>query len=127
MVKPIGVVPAAMLALATLAAPACATGYGYGPGYRDGGYVYGDRGYGREVQRLAYDNGFHDGVRAGEKDARRHHRFEPSRNGDWRDADDGYHRNYGDREFYRRSFRSGFEAGYSQGFGRYGYDGYRRW
>jgi hypothetical protein len=118
--------PAALVAVGTLAtAPACAT---YGPGYRTGGYVY-DQGYSRQTERLAYDNGFREGVEAGEKDGRRNRRYEPSRHDDWRDADDGYRRGYGDREFYRRAFRSGFEAGYARGYGRYGYEygyGYRR-
>jgi len=42
--------------------------------------------------------------------------FEYDRHGEWRDADDGYHRDYGNRDFYRRSFREGFRAGYAQGY-----------
>jgi hypothetical protein len=38
---------------------------------------------------------------------------------DWRDADDGYRRDLGDRDFYRRVFREGFRVGYSEGFNRY--------
>ncbi len=116
-------VTAAALAVGVLAtSSACATGYAYGDrgGYRDGRY-YGD------VQRRAYDNGFRDGIKAGERDARSNRRYEPSRHGDWRDADDGYHREFGDRNFYRRNFRSGFEAGYSQAFRRYDDRSYRRW
>lgn len=111
---------AALLAAGTLVATsACAT-YGYSS------HPYENGGYSRDVSRVAYDNGFRDGVRAGEHDARGGHRYEPSRQGDWRDADDGYHRNYGDRNFYRQNFRSGFEAGYSQGFRRYDDGRYRR-
>ncbi|HEY7289394.1 MAG TPA: hypothetical protein VH583_06110 [Vicinamibacterales bacterium] len=112
--------PAALLAFGTLAATsACATGYTYGrPPERSVYYANADR--------LAYDNGFHDGIREGEHDAKSGRRYEPSHHGEWRDADDGYHRNYGDRDYYRRNFRSGFEAGYSQGFRHFDDGHYRR-
>jgi hypothetical protein len=117
--------PAALLAIGLLAStPACAT-TAYGPGYRYGGYGYEDRDHNRDVARIAYDHGFHEGLEAGENDGLNGRRFEPSRHGDWRDGDEGYHRNYGDREFYRQSFRNGFEAGYLQAYSRYA--GYRRW
>jgi len=115
-------VTAAALALGVLATTsACATGYAYG----DRG-VYRDGRYAADIELRAYDAGFRDGVRAGENDARGRRRYEPSRHGDWRDGDDGYHREYGDRNFYRRNFRSGFEAGYSQGFRRFDDRYYRR-
>jgi hypothetical protein len=41
------------------------------------------------------------------------------RHGDWRDADEGYRREYGDREFYRHEFREGFVAGYRDGYNAY--------
>ena len=111
-----------------LSSTACATGYGYGNGGGYGRYGdYGDRGryndY-RYVERQAYDNGFRDGLRAGERDGRRGRRFDPSRHDDWRDADHGFRREYGDHNLYRRAFRGGFESGYSQGYRQYGY---RRW
>jgi hypothetical protein len=126
--KSIRFVPVVALALGVLSTSACATGYAYG-GQRDRGYGgYGgyDRGY-AGAERIAYDNGFREGIRAGEKDARKHHRFEPRRDGDWRDGDNGYRREYGDRGFYRRNFRNGFEAGYAQGFRRFDDGRYRRW
>src|SRR5215475_12471891 len=116
-------VPAVALALGVLSTSACATGYAYG-GSRDQGYGYGRYG---NVDRIAYDNGFREGVRAGEHDARDRRRYEPTRNGDWKDGDNGYRRDYGDRGFYRRNFRSGFEAGYAQGFRRFDDGRNRRW
>jgi hypothetical protein len=112
-------VPAALLMAGLFAAPACATQtYGYrGPR---------DYGYGAQLERRAYDNGFREGVRAGESDGRRGRQFSYSRHDDWRDADDGYRRDFGDRDFYRRNFRRGFEAGYTEAYNRYGYRGYRR-
>lgn len=118
--------PAAVLAVSAVASTACATGYTYGQGpYRDRG-GYNDGRYYREVERRAYDNGFREGVRQGERDARHNRRYDPSRHDEWRDANDGFRREYGDHNLYRRNFRSGFEAGYSQAY-RNNDRGYRRW
>lgn len=112
MVKTTRFIPALALLGGLAAAPACASG----------SYVYrGDRPYeqgrdGREVERVAHDRGYRDGREAGEKDARRGRSFSFDRHDDWRDGDDGYRRDYGDREFYRREFREGFRAGYTDGF-----------
>lgn len=124
MPKSFRIIPIAVLALSAVASTACATGYAYG---NRGGY-YGDRrGYDyRAVERIAYDNGFREGVRQGERDGQRNRRFEPQRHGEWRDADNGFRREYGDHNLYRRSYRNGFESGYAQGFRRF--DGRnRRW
>jgi len=101
--------PAVLLSAATLAAtPGCAA------------QVYGYRGYDtREMERRAYDNGYRDGIRAGERDARGGRVFAMERQSEWRDADNGYRRDYGEREFYRRNFREGFRTGYAEGFNRY--------
>jgi hypothetical protein len=80
-----------------------------------------ERGRPRDIERIAYDNGFRDGVRAGERDGRDHRRYEPSRIDDWRDGNRGYRRDYGDFQFYRRAYRVGFETGYSEGYDRYGW------
>jgi hypothetical protein len=121
--KAFGYVSASMFTVAVLAsAPACTATYGAGLQYGGG---YEDRGDYREVGRIAYNNGFHEGREAGEHDGRGGRRFDPDRHSDWRDGDEGYRRSYGDKDFYRRAFRSGFEAGYSQAFSRYSAD-YRR-
>jgi hypothetical protein len=101
------------------AAPACASG---GSVYRGGRY---GSGYARNVERIAHQNGYHEGREAGEKDARRGRSFSIDRHNDWRDADEGYRREYGDRGFYRREFREGFRAGYSDGYNASS-RGYRR-
>ena len=111
-------IPAAALLGALAGAPACASGT----------VVYRSeppRGYGVEVERIAHDNGFRDGRSAGEKDAKKGRPFAFDRHGDWRDADDGYHRNMGDKEFYRREFREGFRSGYTDGYNAFA-RGYRR-
>jgi hypothetical protein len=104
------ILPAMLFSAAALAAmPACATGtYGY----------RGDYGREREVERRAYDSGYRDGLKQGERDARDRRVFDVERHDDWRDADDGYHRDYGDRELYRRVFRDGFRVGYSEAYNR---------
>lgn len=86
-------------------------------------YPGGNGGYYRELERRGYDYGHRDGLRAGERDGRSGRPFSFNRHDDWRDADDGYRRGYGDRDVYRRSFRNGFEAGYTDAYNRYGYYG----
>jgi hypothetical protein len=112
---------ASMLTVALLAsAPACTATYGAGYQYgRNGANSNDERGDYRQVERLAYNNGLHEGQEAGEHDGKSGRRYDPDRHSDWRDADEGYRRSYGDKDLYRRSFRSGFEAGYSQAFSRY--------
>jgi hypothetical protein len=116
----------ALAIVATIgAAPACASSRYYYPGDRPGygGYgtygrgTYGNGGgYMQEVERIAHQNGYHEGREAGETDARRGRSFSFDRHDDWRDADEGYKRQYGDREFYRHEFREGFSAGYTEAY-----------
>lgn len=99
---------ALLMAAVSIAAPACAA---QTYGYRGGAY--------REIERRAYDNGYHEGTEAGQKDARKNRSFSMERHDEFRDADEGYRRDYGDRDLYRRAFRDGFRAGYSEMFNRY--------
>jgi flagellar biosynthesis/type III secretory pathway protein FliH len=69
--------------------------------------------------RVAYDNGFREGLKQGEKDGRSNDRFEYQDEKAFRNADKGYHREYGSLERYRQSYRTGFSAGYSEGYQRY--------
>ena len=103
------------VALITLlaATPACAQTYGYG-GY--GRYPDRDRGYAREIEHRAYDKGYREGLEEGRNDARHNRDFAPSRHNEYRVADDGYHRDYGDREYYRRTYRRGFDMGYREAY-----------
>jgi len=77
--------------------------------------------YGRDVERIAYDNGYRDGQRAGERDGHGNKSFSFNRHDDWRDADDGYRREFGNFDYYRRTYRSGFERAYTDSFNRYAY------
>ena len=78
-------------------------------------------GYGRydEIRRIAYDRGFREGVKEGEKDGRSRDPFHYQDEGDFRRGDIGYNRSYGDEAFYRQHFRSGFVDGYADGYRRY--------
>src|SRR5215831_20763861 len=111
----------AIVGLVTIAAPACAqtNGYPYGR--------YPDREYGRAIERQAFDRGYREGLEQGRNDARHNRRFSYDRHGEWRDADNGYHRGDGNRDFYRANYRRGFEVGYRESFdriGRYDRDDY---
>lgn len=104
--------PRLLLAAAVaLGASACAETL-YGSGYPRGGV------YGRDLERRAYENGFREGVEEGQDDARHNRNYSPQRHSEYRDADNGYHRDYGDRDYYRRSFRQGFESGYRESYNR---------
>jgi len=77
----------------------------------------------------AYDEGYQRGTRAGIDDGQRNREFNYANKSDYRNGDAGYRREYGDRDRWRVDFRSGFEAGYRDGFNRYrpnygGYGGY---
>lgn len=97
-----------------LTAPACAsTGY----------YTY-QRDSSRDFAQRAFDNGYREGLIRGERDARAGRRFSYGR---YRD-DRRYRRGEGDRGYYRRAFRQGFERGYTDAFNRFGRDRrYYRW
>jgi hypothetical protein len=112
----------AIVGLVAVAAPACAQTYGYGYGR------YPDRNYTRAIEQRAYERGFREGQDEGRNDARHNRRFSYDRHNEYRDADNGYHRGDGDREFYRRAYRRGFEVGYNEAFNRsarYDRDDYR--
>jgi hypothetical protein len=75
---------------------------------------WGQPGY--NVSRSAYENGYRDGVRAGERDARSGQRYDVDDNGLYRDADRGYDGRYGSRGQYRQTYRRGFEQGYRDAY-----------
>jgi hypothetical protein len=106
-------VPALFILAFSVAAPA---GAQWGrpdprPSYGSGPYS--------EVRRIAFDRGYREGVIEGEKDGRSRDAFRYQDEGDYRNGDVGYHRSYGDREFYRQAFRAGFADGYADGYRRY--------
>jgi hypothetical protein len=83
--------------------------------YDRGYYDNGQSGY----NNPAYDIGYRDGVAMGQKDSQKRKSFRPEKNDQYEDADNGYNKNYGDKNQYKRIYREGFQRGYS--------DGYRQW
>jgi flagellar biosynthesis/type III secretory pathway protein FliH len=69
--------------------------------------------------RVAYDNGFREGLKQGEKDGRKNDQFRYQDEKTFQRGDKGYHREYGSLDRYRQSFRTGYSAGYSEGYQRY--------
>jgi flagellar biosynthesis/type III secretory pathway protein FliH len=76
-----------------------------------------------DARRIAYDNGYREGRNDGEHAVRDGKPFNLEREKDFRKADRGYHRNYGDKDRYRDNFRSGYAAGYREAYDRFGYNG----
>ncbi len=102
---------------------------GYGQ-YPNGRAVPRTPGYG--TNDLAWTNGRADGYEKGLEDGRRNRSYQPSRHDRYEDADHGYKKWYGPKDYYRQAYRQAFVNGYDAGYrdgqrgeGR-GY-GYRRW
>jgi hypothetical protein len=121
---------------------------GFVAGYRDAFYTGGGRGAGvgrrPPVPRygntfpgngrgrfpgvsddIGFSNGFEEGYKRGLDDGRDRDRFDPRRHGRYRDADQGYRREYGPKRIYEGSYRRGFERGYDEGYAAAGQR--RRW
>jgi hypothetical protein len=76
-------------------------------------------------------------LKRGQRDGDHRDRFDPTRDGKYRDGDHGYKSSYGPRYEYVRAYRQAYEEGYRDGFepyanargryrngGNYGRDGY---
>jgi hypothetical protein len=118
---------------------------GYADGYRTGysrvarntpdarGEWLGNRlpGYGWGAGRYAagpgFDRGFRDGYDEGRDAGRDNDRYDPQRENDYRDADNGYSRRYGTKDYYKQTYRDGFLSGYDRGYREGQYSRDRRW
>ena len=84
--------------------------------------------YNQAYNSQAFNTGYDRGSRAGADDGQRNRDFNFANKSDYRSADAGYRREYGDRERWRSDFRLGFENGYRDGYSRfrpaYGNGGY---
>jgi hypothetical protein len=67
----------------------------------------------------AYEQGFLEGTREGQLDARAGRSLDFERHSAYRSADAGYSRQVGDKGAYQRTFRYGFADGYRAAFQRY--------
>jgi hypothetical protein len=108
-----------------LGAAALASAQQYDP-YRGGQYgggYYPDQGYGRNggygrEGGPAYQIGFEDGRRDGERDSYTGHSFRPTHSGNFHHADRGYRHEFGPKQFYKDTYRSGYTEGYRTGYGQ---------
>jgi hypothetical protein len=83
---------------------------GYNNDYYGGGYRGGARG------GPAYQFGFQDGRRDGERDLYTRHSYRPEQHGNFKHADRGYRGQFGDKRFYKEQYRAGYLDGYRQGY-----------
>jgi hypothetical protein len=96
--------------------------YGYDPYSRDprsdpyGGYGNGRNRYG--YTGGAQDFGYRDGRIIGEKDRRNGKEFRPEKNENYEDANHGYRREFGNKNFYKEQYRQAFVQGYEEAYGR---------
>lgn len=75
-----------------------------------------DRRWGRGYQEPATARGYADGYDKGRDDGRDRDRYDPVRHSDYREADNGYKREYGSKEAYQNNYRTGFRQGYEDGY-----------
>lgn len=66
----------------------------------------------------AAENGYRDGLQAGESAARDGDRFDPVRERRYREGDHDYEGRYGSRDDYKRDYRAAFQQGYQDGYRR---------
>jgi hypothetical protein len=98
-------VPAFLIAVGLLAAPACAAQRPYYGAQRD---------Y-RDFERRAYDDGYRRGLENGQRDARDRRDFRVDRDRIYRDVNGPRGR---DRDGYVRFFRDGYRDGYTEAYNR---------
>ena len=109
--------PVLGVAMIAAAAPARAQSAGWLGSTRPA-YADGERQAYNDSRRAAYDNGYREGLKEGEKEGRKNERFLYEDEKTFQHADKGYHREFGDLERYRQSFRNGYAAGYSEAYQR---------
>jgi hypothetical protein len=83
-------------------------------GYYGNNGSYGNRGYGN-VNQVAQQNGYRDGMNDGRKDRATGHSFRPTQDDNYKNAP-GYSSNMGDRQQYKNIYRQGYQQGYQLGY-----------
>jgi hypothetical protein len=84
--------------------------------YNIGGTYHQTNQYGVDVLRQAVNNGYVEGVRAGQADRQDRWPANFQNSPAYRNADYGYNGNYVDRSDYNYYFRQGFQRGYQDGY-----------
>jgi hypothetical protein len=85
---------------------------------------YSDSGRSRDPLRMAYDNGYRDGLQRGHYDSRERFRYN-IHSQLYNDGRDGYDRWMGHFGDYKRAFRDGYARGYSEGYDKRWGNGWR--
>ena len=80
-------------------------------------------GYGNGIYQIAQQNGYNDGLRKGQEDARERHN-NPTGTELYKDGDNGYDRRMGSKDQYRAIYRQAFLRGFSDGQNSYYGGGY---
>ena len=86
--------------------------YPVGPGHRP---------WGDNIQNVAYNNGFQEGLQYGRTDSTTGHSNRPTYSSTYKKGIAGYDYSYGDRTQYRAVFQEGFREGYARGYNEGGY------
>ncbi len=85
---------------------------------RNNGY-YGNNGYNRggfgNMNSIARQNGYRDGMNDGRKDRMTGHSFRPTQDDNYKNAP-GYSSNMGDRQQYKDMYRQAYQQGYQVGY-----------
>lgn len=81
-----------------------------------------DNGYGgygsNDAYRVARDQGYRDGVDHGAEHAREGKSYNPEGTRHYKDANEGYRSEYGNKEQYKQAYRESFKRGYDEGYRR---------
>lgn len=89
--------------------------------WRDSREPYDDRQYDdydlRGYRSPAFDIGYRDGLAVGQRDRERGRAYRPDKNDYYEDADRGYQRAFGQKDFYKSQYREAFLRGYADGYG----------
>jgi hypothetical protein len=84
-------------------------------GYYGNGYYGGHYGY---DSRTGYNNGYQDGVTMAREDLYNRKPFNPNPRARFGGRDNGYMREYGDKDTYKAEYTDGYRAGYESTFNR---------
>lgn len=78
-----------------------------------------ERGYGApDTYQLGYSRGYQDGYHEGKDDGEDHDNYDFWREKRYRNADSGYHSEYGPKWEYQRGYRAGYESAYRRAYGQ---------
>jgi hypothetical protein len=95
----------------------------FGPGSSQANYwrhqlheAYEDCRAPRSYSNAAFNIGYQDGINAASADIRQGKYYQPERHPYFNHADNGYHKNFGDKYFYQQQYREAFLRGYRDTF-----------